>query len=318
MQKSFPNLKLSLLPTRIHKLHNLSSLLGINLYMKRDDLSGFGFGGNKTRKLDYLVADAIQNRCDALLAIGAIQSNFCRIVSAYGAYCGLKVFLLLGGGEPKQARANLFLDGLLGAEMKYIDNKDWNAWLHSAKEYCGILKKRGHKVYMLPVGGSTPVGAMGYVDAVGEIMKQEKEMELGFDTLVHAGGSGGTQAGLLCGKIKYQWNAQVLCIGIAGAHKSIRDNVSSIAGGCSALLGQDFDQGIIHINMNYMGAEYGAKTRACNEAVSLFAQKEGVFLDEVYTGKAASAIIDLAGKGYWRENQNVLFLHSGGNIQLFE
>lgn len=314
----FTRLYNSLLPTPVHRLDCLSDEFGVNVYCKRDDLTGFGFGGNKTRKLDFLLPDALGLGCDTLIAIGANQSNFCRMAASYGVAGGMEVHLVLGGKQPKNPSGNLRLDHLLGVVCHHLDSSNWDDWACEAEELEGKLAAKGRKVYRMPVGGSTALGALGYVDAFAEIMQDQARLGVEFDAILHASSSAGTQAGLVTGQAASDWGGHIIGISVAKPQAELEKEVLDLSRQTAALIGISVDASNIAVDDGYIGEGYAAKTPGCAEAVALFAQHIGIFLDFVYTGKAAAALIDYLRKGRFDKDANVLFIHTGGNIQLFE
>lgn len=316
--KTFKKLNYSILPTPIHKLENLSKYLNANIYCKRDDLTGFAFGGNKTRKLDYLIYEAVEKEADTIVAVGAYQSNFCRIASAYGAACGLDVRLVLGGKKPEKATANLMLDYLFGADVSDVDSFEWNDWEERAKQLTEELKAKGKKVYYMPIGGSTKTGALGYVDCMKEIKEYSETNGTEFKQIFHATGSAGTQSGLVSGKALTGWQGLINGIAITKNSEQIKKEVKQLAEETGKLLEVTIKDEDIIVDDNYIGEAYGLETEAAKEAIKLFAKFEGILLDNVYSGKAASGMIDYIRKGKISKEENILFIHTGGNIQLFK
>ncbi|MBI5021454.1 MAG: D-cysteine desulfhydrase family protein [Ignavibacteriales bacterium] len=315
--KHFPKFTFSLLPTPLQKLENISRELGINLYCKRDDLTSFAFGGNKTRKLDYLIADAKNKGCDTLIASGAVQSNFCRLAAAAGKSVNMKVHLVLGGDESNESKGNLLIGNLFDPEILFIKSPDWNEWELFADNLQKELEHSGKMVYRLPIGGSTPVGALGYVDAFKEIMDDCRRMGISIRKIIHATSSGGTQAGLITGKELMNWSGKIIGIGVAKTDSILTDEVFSLAGRTGKLLDLKIEKKNVLIDSSFMGDAYGVKTAESTEAINYFAQLEGIMLDNVYSGKAAAAVIEYARKGIFEPGENILFLHTGGNIELF-
>ncbi len=316
--KPFSRLKNSLLPTPVHRLDWLSDEYGVNVYCKRDDLTGFGFGGNKTRKLDFLLPDALDKGCDTLIAVGANQSNFCRMAAAYGVACNMAVHLVLGGKEPAGPTGNLRLDHLLKVTCHHVDSSDWGDWAGEAENLDERLTSRGRKVYRMPVGGSTPRGALGYVGALGEIIADQSLLGVEFDAIIHASSSAGTQAGLVTGKTASGWRGSIIGIDVAKTKAVLEKEVLDLAWATAAEIGIAVDPSSVIIDDSYMGEAYAVRTPGCREAVELFARRMGIFLDYVYTGKAAAALIDYLRKGRFDKGANVLFIHTGGNVELFE
>ena len=316
--RPFPRLHNSLLPTPVHRLDYLSDEYGVNVYCKRDDLTGFGFGGNKTRKLDYLLPHALSQGCDTLIAIGANQSNFCRMAAAYGVAGNMEVHLVLGGKEPENATGNLRLDHLLEVACHHVDSSDWDTWAHEAEKLERELTSQGKKVYRMPVGGSTSRGALGYVDAFSEIIADQSRLEVEFDTVIHASSSAGTQAGLVVGQAVSGWCGSIIGISVAKPQAIQEKDVLHLARTTAAEIDACVDPSSIVVDDGYVGEGYAVLTPNCERAVALFAQRLGIFLDYVYTGKAAAALIDYLQKGRFDNDTNVLFIHTGGNIELFE
>ena len=314
----FPRLFNSLLPTPVHKLDSLAEEYGVNVYCKRDDLTGFGFGGNKTRKLDFLLAEALEQKCDTLIAIGANQSNFCRMAASYGVASGMEVHLVLGGEEPDLPTGNLRVDHLLAVTCHHVDSPDWDAWAEQAEKLENQLTSRGRKVYRMPVGGSTPRGALGYVDAFDEILADQSRLPVEFDTIIHASSSAGTQAGLVVGQAVSGWAGKIVGISVANPQAELENDVLDLARATAAQIDAEVDPSSIIADDGYIGEGYAARTPGCAEAVEMFARRFGIFLDYVYTGKAAAALIDYLRQGRFDKNSNVLFIHTGGNIELFE
>ena len=316
--RPFPRLHNSLLPTPVHRLDYLSDEYGVNVYCKRDDLTGFGFGGNKTRKLDYLLPHALSQGCDTLIAIGANQSNFCRMAAAYGVAGNMEVHLILGGKEPENATGNLRLVHLLEVVCHHVDSSDWDTWAHEAEKLERELTSQGKKVYRMPVGGSTSRGALGYVDAFSEIIADQSRLEVEFDTVIHASSSAGTQAGLVVGQAVSGWCGSIIGISVAKPQAIQEKDVLHLARTTAAEIDACVDPSSIVVDDGYVGEGYAVVTPNCERAVALFAQRLGIFLDYVYTGKAAAALIDYLQKGRFDNDANVLFIHTGGNIELFE
>ena len=300
------------------KLNHLSDEFGVNVYCKRDDLTGFGFGGNKTRKLDFLLPNALGGGCDTMIAIGANQSNFCRVAASYGVACGLEVHLVLGGEQPGEPTGNLRLDHLLAVACHHIDSSDWDDWACEAEKLESDLASQGRKVYRMPVGGSTARGALGYVDAFAEIMADQSRLGLEFDAVLHASSSAGTQAGLVVGRSASDWRGHIIGVSVAKPKALLEKEVLDLSRKTAAQIGVSVRPSSIVVDDGYIGEGYAARTPGCREAVALFAQRLGIFLDFVYTGKAAAGLIDYLRKGRFGKGANVLFIHTGGNIQLFE
>jgi 1-aminocyclopropane-1-carboxylate deaminase/D-cysteine desulfhydrase-like pyridoxal-dependent ACC family enzyme len=314
---SFPLAHCSLLPTPFHRLDNISRLLEIDCWCKRDDLTGFALGGNKTRKLDYLVGDALARGCTAIVTAGAVQSNFCRMAAAAGKVHGLSVHLVLGGKLPTKPAGNLLIDQLFDADITFIDSPDWDVWETEADQLADHLTERGGRICRLPIGGSTPVGALGYADCFHEIMIDAAREGIDITRIIHATSSGGTQAGLLAGKAQSGWHGTVIGMGVAKDAGQLTGEISALAAATGKLLGVATDPRDVIVDQRAMGAAYGLHTPAADDAIRLFAGQEGIILDGVYTGKAAAGLIAMASGGEIRRGETVVFLHTGGSMELF-
>jgi len=302
------------LPTPVEALPRLSETLGgPRLLIKRDDQTGLAFGGNKTRKLEFLVAEAHDQGAKTLVSGGALQSNHCRQTAAAAARFGFKCILVLTGEKPQLHSANLFLDDLFGAEIVYVaERKDRDRIL---QETFDRATNEGMKPYLVPYGGSSPTGALGYAFAMKELMEQNSRV----DWIVFATSSGGTHAGLLLGQRMFGYKGTVLGISVDESEKWLKDHVSELASLASDKLGKriEFIPEEVLANANYCSAGYGVLTERDREAIRLFATYEGLLLDPVYTGRAAAGMIDLIRKGFFKKDETVLFLHTGGQPALF-
>jgi len=308
----------SLLPTPFYRMNSLSKLLECNIYIKRDDLTGFAFGGNKTRKFDFLIADALKKGCDSIIGIGANQSNFCRILACVGAKYGLTVHLILSGKEPKNPTGNLLIDHLLDATIYHIDTTDPEERMKKALEVKNHLEYNGKNVYFLPPGGSTLIGALGYIAGWGELMDDFERQQIVVDKVIHASSSAGTQAGLVAGQAITGWSGEIIGMSVDVPKDELEKNVRDLAQSAGDFLNIQVPRSIINVDENYIGKGYGIRTAGCEEAVELFAKNEGIFLDYVYTGKAAHGLIDYCRSGKITPDETVVFIHTGGNIELFE
>jgi len=310
----FQKLSFAHLPTPIEELPRLSRLLGgPDLLIKRDDQTGLAFGGNKTRKLEYLMASAVGIDADLVLSTGAAQSNHCRQTAAAAARCGLDCTLVLVGTEPEQASANLFLDKLLGAEIIWTDKKNRDKTLQQAYQ---AAEESGKNPYLIPYGGSNAVGAYAYFQAYKEFHDQMNN-ELP-DWIVFASSSGGTQAGLVVGAGDNS-QPKILGISVEESEKQLKENVISIVHDLSRQIGEGLEiteQNIL-VNADFTGEGYGIMNERDLEAIHLFASTEGILLDPVYTGRAGAGLIDLIKKGIFKKGERVLFWHTGGTPGLF-
>ena len=307
-------LKFAHLPTPIEELPRLSAALGgPRLFVKRDDQTGLAFGGNKTRKLEFLVAEAQERGANTLISAGAMQSNHCRQTAAAAARFGLDCILVLTGESQSHASANLLLDELFGARIVTVaDRADRDRVL---KETFENAISEGQKPYLVPYGGSSTTGALGYVFAVEEYMKQG----LHSDWFVFGTSSGGTHAGLVLGQRVFGYNGQVLGISIDESKEWLQSHVSALATATSERIGPRIEFGPEDVQATdaYCSAGYGVLTDAEREAVKMFARYEGLLLDPVYTGRAAAGLIDLVRRGFFKKDETILFWHTGGQPALF-
>lgn len=306
-------IKIAHLPTPVEAMPRLSaSLGGPRLLVKRDDLTGLAGGGNKTRKLEYLLADAQSHGARMLISTGAAQSNHCRQVAAVAVRFGLGCTLVLSGDPATAANGNLLLDKLLGAEIVWCTREERSATLDRVFDEAWTAGKRPYK---MPLGGSTPVGALGYVTAFEEMMAQN----VGADWVVFASSSAGTQAGMVVGARRAGWKGQLLGISVDEPKAHLQGMVAELANQTASWLDEKMNlkPEDILVNTDYLGAGYGVMDAPEIEAIQLFAQTEGLLLDPVYTGRAAAGMIDLVRKGFFKRDETVLFWHTGGLPAIF-
>jgi len=316
-----PKADLAQLPTPVHHLKNFSQRFDdLEVWIKRDDLTGLEGGGNKTRKLEYLVGDAIASGCDMLVTIGAIQSNHTRQTAAAAAKCGLKCALLHFGwtedaGPPYRATGNILLSHIMGAELYVDDTPRPIEDQGPLEEFCAHLQSLGHRPYLIPGGASEHrLGSFGYVNCAAEIVKQCQETGMSFDYLVHCTGSSSTQAGLLAGFAALGVKVQV--IGIADDNEtSIKmKRVLQLANetleelGLAARVNSD-DVIVLSVDQNV----YGKADEETRDAIRLFAETEGLIADPVYEEKAVRGLLRLATEGYFERGSKILLMHLGGS-----
>lgn len=306
----------ALWPTPIQPLPRLSERLGVRLYCKRDDLSGFGFGCNKTRKLEYLVADALRAGADALVTCGSNQSNWCAATAVAGAAAGLDVYLVLGGATPSVDTGNVRLNRLAGAKISHVDTSDDATLETCSAELADSLRARGRTPYRMPMGGSTRIGAQGYIRAREEILAWEQAHGLRFSHLVHATGSGGTQAGLVAGGHARGRHGDVIGMAVSRDAQAQTAKVRQVL--CGLLDESTAATLPLQVDDRFVGDGYRQPSRDAEDAIALFARLEGIFLDEVYTGKAAAGLIAWCREARFDADDHVLFVHTGGAVQLFE
>lgn len=313
-----PRIKIAHLPTPIEPLPRLSALLGgPNLFIKRDDQTGLAFGGNKTRKLEFLLAKAQADGARTLVTAGAIQSNHCRQTAAAAARYGLRCILVLYGKKPDGVTGNLLLDQLLGAEIVWTERSKRDQVLEYTFD---VAWENGLRPYQIPYGGSSPTGAAGYLFAVEELIDQCKTNAMPLpDWIVFASSSGGTQAGLAAGAQLYLLPSKILGISVDEPEDVLKDRVAEIGSHTLQLVGEDkkLAPEDILVNADYISAGYGVMTPAEKDVVQLFARQEGILLDPVYTSRAAAGMVDQVKKGFFKKGSNVLFWHTGGGPALF-
>ncbi|HUX37686.1 MAG TPA: D-cysteine desulfhydrase family protein [Rectinemataceae bacterium] len=314
---SLPRKSLAFLPTPLVELPRLSKLLGgPRILVKRDDQTGLAFGGNKTRKLEFLVGAALAEGCDSLITGGAAQSNHCRQTAAAAAAAGLECHLALGGEAPAIPGGNLLLDGLLGAKIH------WGGARRKGEDIPRIaesLRAAGRRPYIIPYGGSNARGALGYVEAARELAFQLREQGQSPSAVVFASSSGGTQAGLEVGFRLFGIGARLVAVAIdkfEGEGPSLRDRVRTTAAETAALLGRDMALEP-ELREDFLGGGYGVVGVAEREAIGLVARTEGLLLDPVYSGRAFAGLLAMIRSGEFGEKESVLFWHTGGGPALF-
>lgn len=319
---NLPRIRLASLPTPLQPLPNLTKTLkGPKLWIKRDDLTGLAFGGNKARKLEYLMADAVNKKADYIVTGAGFHSNWCTQTAAAAKRLGMKIKLIKkGSSEGYDGRnwdGNHLLHHLMGADLQVVESENFTTSIEKAVQE---LKDEGHNPYFIPVGGSVPLGAAGYLNAMLELMHQTAEQGLQFDYLVHATGSGGTQAGLILGSKAFSTNIKVVGAAVGWSEK--REQVEKVCKIIDESKEQfELDFGYSHedvvIYNEYVGGGYGFITKQKLEAVKMLAQTEGIMIDPVYTATAIACLIDLIKKEEFHRDQNILFLHTGGAVALY-
>jgi len=319
----FPRRRYTVGTTPIEKLHHLTARYGgPNIYMKRDDLLGLAGGGNKTRKLEFLVAEALARGADTLITCGAVQSNHCRLTLSAAAKEGLKCRLVLEERVPNSyktdASGNNFLFNLMGVErVKVVPGGcDMTVAMQAvADEVAG----EGRKAYVIPGGGSNPVGATGYVACAEEIIAQAFDLGINFDYIVTTSGSSGTHAGLVVGFYGNNTNIPVVGINISRKKEPQETLVYGLVERTAAHVGVKgtVPRGAVQCFEEYVGPGYSLPTPEMVKAVKLVAQSESILLDPVYTGKAMAGMLDLIQKGFFKKGQNILFVHTGGSPALY-
>ena len=318
MEPKFPKrIQFAHLPTPIEKLERLTEHLGgPEMFIKRDDQTGLALGGNKTRKLEFLCADALAQDCDHLITRGATQSNHCRQTAAAAAHLGLGCSLVLSGERPDMLGGNTLLNQMMGAHLHWTGNRPADDVMQEVGEN---LRFEGHKPYLIPLGGSNALGVVGYVWAMKELHGQLADERLNPDLIVLASASGGTQAGVVLGKKLYNIPGQILGISIDHPADTLSNEVTTLAMETATFLGLTIlDIGkLVEIDDRYLGQGYGIVSEVEREAIHLLARYEGILLDPVYTGRAMGGLIQQIRQGRWQPDQQVLFWHTGGTPALF-
>ncbi len=319
----FPRIFLAHLPTPLERLDRLSAELGgPEIWIKRDDCTGLSTGGNKTRKLEFLMAEAEAAGAEMVMTQGATQSNHARQTAAFAAKLGMRCHILLedrtGSTDPNyNENGNVLLDRLHGATIeKRAGGLDMNAELEAAAER---LRAQGTRVYTIPGGGSNPTGALGYVNCAFELIGQANDRGLALDHIVTATGSAGTQAGLIVGLKAINANVPLLGFGVRAPKPKQEENVYNLALATAEKLGCPgvVSRADVVADTDYVGAGYGIPREDTIEAIRMFAELEGILLDPVYSGKGAAGLIDHVRKGRFRKGERVVFLHTGGAAALF-
>jgi len=318
-----PRISLGHLPTPLEHLPRLTTHLGgPNIYVKRDDCTGLATGGNKTRKLEYSMAEALENGADTIITVGAVQSNHVRQTAAAACKLGLSCEVLLehrvvDPSEPYRNSGNVLLDRIFGVNIReYPGGTDFDA---AMEEVADQVRAKGGKPFLIPGGASNQTGALGYVNCAVELLQQFDKQKLVIDNIVTATGSAGTQAGLIVGLKAMKSDIPLLGIGVNAAKQEQEDKVFQLACETADFLGVPgvVERGDVVANCDYVGDGYGVPTAAMNEAVLMLASLEGLLFDPVYSGKALAGMIDLIRNGHFDDAANVVFLHTGGSAALF-
>ncbi len=313
MRNDLPTFPLVIAPTPLQALPRFSAWLAcdVEVWIKRDDLTGLALGGNKLRKLSFLVADALQHKATDLVTTGAAQSNHCRQTAAAAAKAGLGCHLVLRGHAGDRPGGNVLLDQLLGATLHWAGTADTS---QAMTEVVNSLKEDKRNPYAIPLGGSTPTGAAGYAFAWQELAAQMRDKGIAFDAVIFATSSGGTQAGLAVGAGDDGWPGALHGISVDHKIPHLRETTASLTQATAALLHVATPHPVI-LHDAYLGEGYGIMGEAEREAIIAMARSEGILVDPVYTGRALAGLIDLARQGAL--HGRVLFWHTGGTPALF-
>lgn len=317
LTENLPRVSIAHLPTPLEEMPRLSEALGgPRLFVKRDDQTGLATGGNKARKLEFLVAEAMQKGADTIITAGAVQSNHARQTAAAAAKFGLRVCLVLGGESPDHWTGNLLLDELLGAEIRWAGERDGSQVMEKVAEK---ERQAGRYPYIIPYGGSNPVGATGYVAAMEELMGQLEVRDLNVDRVVFATSSGGTQAGLMVGAKALGFAGRIEGISVSRTKDVVKGRLEALIVEIAVRLGLDlsFASQDFIVHDDYLGEGYAKMGPPEREAIRLAARTEGLLVDPVYTGRAMAGLIDLIRRGVFGQDETVLFWHTGGIPALF-
>lgn len=314
---SLPSLSLAQYPSPIEELARLRATLDIapRLLIKRDDALSFGFGGNKVRKIEMVAARALEDDADVLITTGGVQSNHCRVTAAAAARLGMRCVIVANGSKPDRATGNALLDQLFGAEVHYVSTREERAPAMDA--VARRLRGDGLHPVIIPLGASTPLGAIGFVRAVGELVAQMPEPP---DYIFHSSSSGGTQAGLVAGCALHGLGTRVVGISADEPAAGIQATVTGIVEGIAKILGVDGRSLIaqpVEADDRFVGGGYGVPTDESIEAQALLARTEALVVDHTYTAKALAGLIGWARDGRFRETDTVMFWHTGGQVAVF-
>lgn len=314
-------LKLGNFPTKIERMDKLSSMLKENIYVKRDDQTGTEISGNKIRKLEYSIQEAINNDCDTLITCGGIQSNHARATAAAGIKLGLKSVLVLRSDSKPESEGNYLLDKILGADVRIISSEDYRERRQEIMEnIVEELSHSGKKSYIIPEGASNGIGTFGYLNCFNEILEQEKECGIVFDTIVTAVGSGGTFAGLYLGNKLSGSNKKIVGFNVCDDAEYFKNRVVNILEDVKNYIPNKefeiFKEDMCIID-GYVGDGYAISKPEELEFICDIAETEGIILDPVYTGKAMRGLYTEIKKGTFKDSKNILFIHTGGLFGLF-
>lgn len=327
---SVPKVSLGFFPTPLHKLERISEEYGINLYMKRDDFSGRNlFGGNKIRKLEYLLGDAMAKGCKYVITYGATQSNHAMQTAAACRACGLTPILYLVAivdTKEEDIRANLLLDRIFGAEVHIVtmnpgetEEEAEERSFVMAKERIRELNASGEQCYDVPMGGASYIGSTAFIDGYVELMEQLEEQNLTADYIFHATGTGGTLAGLIAGNHLLSSDTKIISVSVSYKDERYLKKVSELANECLSNLGTKVQvlPSDINLDINYYAPGYEQPNEAATKAIQYLARTEGLLVDPVYTGKAFAGLLDYLNTGKVKKGSTVVFWHTGGATALF-
>ncbi|TFG31577.1 D-cysteine desulfhydrase family protein [Candidatus Thorarchaeota archaeon] len=319
MFDSLPREHLAFLPTPLHRLPHLGDSLGLNeLWIKRDDLTGHSFGGNKTRKMEFVIGDALANKADTIVTVGGLQSNHCRQTAVACAKVGLRCILLLAGEEPETYTGNLLLNSMLGAEIKFFPD-DHLLTMHSRlDEIIETLRDFGLNPYAVPAGATMPIGVISYAAAMEELQTQTKKEGFTPDKILVSVGTGGTLAGLIIGAHMLDLDVDIIGVSVLSEADIVQDRVRNQIDRVIDLYSEvKYFEPKINIDDTFLEPGYGILTEGVRTAIDTFAKMDGIFLDPVYTGKVGLALMRMAMNGDIKANEKTVFWHTGGSPALF-
>jgi D-cysteine desulfhydrase len=313
-----PRIELALAPTPLLKLERLSAQVGVEIWVKRDDLTGLLETGNKIRKLEFLVGEALAQNADTLITCGTVQSNCCRCVAAVAARLGLRAVLALKGTPPVEYDGNLLLDRMLGAEVQYCTTAEWEKIDEVLQDLAARERARGHVPYVIPESGATVVGALGYLACGQELAEQVRHGAPDFDTVLITAFSGGSQAGLLMAKQLAGLRADIVSVPIAWEASQVRDYVVDVMGRARHRYGLPVDAPRdVRVLDGYQGAGRGEIRDEEFETVLRLARLEGLIFDPVYTAKAFGGVLDTLKRDPTAFGRRICFVHTGGVFSVF-
>lgn len=315
-----PRVRLAAVPTALEEMPRLSQALGgPRLFIKRDDCTGLALGGNKARKLEFLIAEALGQKADTVITTGGPQSNHARMTAAAAARYGMKPFLVLTGEAPASMEGNLLLDKLFGAEVRFTGSDDDAVAAQMMEDVAAELRAQGKHPYIVPLGGSNALGTLGYVAGMRELINQAEDLGVAFDRIYITSGSGGTHGGVVLGNRLFSYGTHITGISVSRARAQAEERVRSTAQTCIdrfalpvTLRAED-----VEVDDRFVGPGYAKITPGGQEAISLLASCEGIVADPVYTGKALAGLIAHVREGRIDRKENVLFWHTGGAPALF-
>ncbi|MFP4143370.1 MAG: 1-aminocyclopropane-1-carboxylate deaminase/D-cysteine desulfhydrase [Thermoplasmata archaeon] len=325
--EEIPKVDIGFFPTPLQRLDNLSEKYDIDLFMKRDDLSGPGFGGNKVRKLEFIIAEALESGCDYIITYGGYQSNHCRqLTAACNKFDIEPVLFLIGDEEPEEFRANLHLDKIMDAEINFVlaelddIGKSLDKAMEEGQRRIKELEEQGHICYDCPSGGFDPNGTLGFVWALGELLEQLDELGEEVDYIVHANGTGGTYTGLMIGKKILGLDVEIVPFSVSPMFPDLKNKISMMSEKVGDKLSCEdsvIDPDEVEIDTDHYGPGYDIPYEGSIRATKELAREEGVFLGPAYTAKAMAGLLDYLERGKIEKGRSVVFWHTGGTPAIF-